>query len=477
MQEKNRKSNMFREIREDKAFIHKLITLVLPIAFQQFMLAVVSASDALMLGSLDQNAMSAVSLAGQIAFVENLFLEAMILGLSALAAQYWGKGDRAAVERIFAYVMKVTALVAFLFFLAGLFLPRQLMMLFTGEEALIRGGSEYLRVVALSYLLTGISQIYLCMMKNTDRAPRASLISSCSVVINIILNAVLIYGLFGAPRMEIAGAALATVLARVIEVSWCIIESLQGDHIRLKISNSAKGVKGAKCANHELNGERLRKDFWKYTTPILCNEMSWGIGFTMYSVIMGHLGSDAVAANSVATIVKNLIVCVCLGLGSGGGILLGNELGAGRIEKAKRYGDWLCALAIVCGAVSGILLLALSPFILSLVVLTPTAAGYLRWMLAMSSYYLIGKSYSGLTIGGIFCAGGDTRFGFLCDSVTMWCVCVPISAAAAFLLKLPVLAVFFLINLDEIVKMPVEYLHYKKYQWARNLTEQEKRPE
>ncbi len=466
MQEKRRKTGIFREIRNDEVFVHKLVTLVFPIALQQFMLAVVSASDALMLGRLDQDAMSAVSLAGQIAFVENLFLTAMVLGLSALAAQYWGKGDRAAVERIFAYVMKVTVLVSFLFFLAGLFLPRQLMMLFTDEEVLIQGGAEYLRVVALSYLLTGISQIYLCMMKNTDRAPSASLISSCSVIINIVLNAVLIYGLFGAPRMEIAGAALATVLARVIEVSWCIIESLRGDHIRLKLCGSAKSG---------WNGERLRKDFWKYTTPILCNEMSWGIGFTMYSVIMGHLGSDAVAANSVASIVKNLIVCICLGLGSGGGILLGNELGAGRIEKAKRYGDRLCALAIVCGAISGALLLALSPLILSFVTLTPTAAWYLRWMLVMSSYYLIGKSYSGLTIGGIFCAGGDTRFGFLCDSVTMWCICVPISAAAAFLLKLPVLAVFFLINLDEIVKMPVEYRHYKKYQWAKNLTEQEKR--
>lgn len=439
-------------------FTKKLLTLVFPIAFQQFMLALVSASDALMLGMLTQDSLSAVSLASQVTFVENLFLMAMTIGLSMFAAQYWGKGDKGAVERIFAYVMKVTAAVSFLFFLAGMCVPRSLMRIFTNELPLIEGGRVYLRTVSLAFLLTGISQVYLCILKNTGKAAKSSVISSVSVVVNIILNAILIFGWFGLPQMGIAGAALATVIARVIEVAWCIFETVKKDSAKLRV-----------C--HMMHNDRLlRHDFWKYSSPVLGNEIVWGVGFTMYSVIMGHLGSDAVAANSIANIVKNLVACFCLGLGSGGGIMVGNELGAGRLDKAKEYGYKLCRLSVLCGAASGIVLLALSPLILAVTDLSATADAYLKWMLVMCSYYIVGKSVNGTTIAGIFCAGGDSKFGFLCDTVTMWCITVPLGLLTAFVLKLPVLAVYFIVNLDEIVKLPAVYRHYKKYKWVKDLT-------
>lgn len=439
-------------------FTKKLLTLVFPIAFQQFMLALVSASDALMLGMLTQDSLSAVSLASQVTFVENLFLMAMTIGLSMFAAQYWGKGDKEAVERIFAYVMKVTAAVSFLFFLAGMCVPRSLMRIFTNELPLIEGGRVYLRTVSLAFLLTGISQVYLCILKNTGKAAKSSVISSASVVVNIILNAILIFGWFGLPQMGIAGAALATVIARVIEVAWCIFETVKKDSVKLRV-----------C--HMMHNDRLlRHDFWKYSSPVLGNEIVWGVGFTMYSVIMGHLGSDAVAANSIANIVKNLVACFCLGLGSGGGIMVGNELGAGRLDKAKEYGYKLCRLSVLCGVASGIVLLALSPLILAVTDLSATADAYLKWMLVMCSYYIVGKSVNGTTIAGIFCAGGDSKFGFLCDTVTMWCITVPLGLLTAFVLKLPVLAVYFIVNLDEIVKLPAVYRHYKKYKWVKDLT-------
>lgn len=442
-------------------FSKKLLTLVLPIAFQQFMLALVSASDALMLGMLTQDALSAVSLASQVTFVENLFFAAMTIGLSMFAAQYWGKKDRVSVEQIFAYVMKITAVVSFVFFLAGLCIPTAFMHIFTSEQPLIDGGATYLRTVSLSFFLTGISQIYLCTLKNTGKATISSVISSVSVVINIVLNAVLIFGLFGFPKLEIAGAALATVIARVIEVVWCILETAKKDRVKLKL-----------C--HIIHGDRsLRHDFWKYTTPVLGNEIVWGVGFTMYSVIMGHLGTDAVAATSIANIVKNLVACFCLGLGSGGGIIVGNELGAGRLEMAKVYGRKLCKMSFICGAVSGLFLLALSPLILAVTDLSDTANEYLKGMLVMCSYYIIGKSINGTTIAGIFCAGGDSKFGFFCDTVTLWCVTVPLGMLAAFVLKLPVLTVYFIVNLDEIVKLPAVYRHYIKYKWVKDLTVKE----
>ena len=439
-------------------FSKKLVKLVVPIALQQLMLALVSASDAIMLGMLTQSALSAVSLAGQVTFVENLFFAAMTIGLSMLAAQYWGKQDTASVEKIFAYVMKITAAVSFIFFLSGLCIPSFLMRIFTDEQPLIDGGAIYLRAVSPSFFLTGISQIYLCTLKNTGKAAKVGIISSASVVINIFLNAVLIFGLLGLPRLEIAGAAIATVISRIIEVAWCFLETSKKGRIKLRLSYIIHSNK------------TLCRDFWKYTAPVLGNEIVWGIGFTMYSVIMGHLGTDAVAANSIANIVKNLAACFCTGLGSGGGIMVGNELGAERLEKAKIYGKKLCKLSIVFGAASGLLLPVLSPLILSVTDLSETANGYLKWMLVMCSYYMIGRAVNGTTIAGIFCAGGDSKFGFLCDTITMWCITVPLGLVAAFVLKLPVLAVYFIVNLDEIVKLPAVYRHYIKYKWVKNLT-------
>lgn len=441
--------------------MRKLTSLVLPIAFQQFMLALVGASDALMLGMLTQDALSAVALAGQITFVESLFLAAMTIGLSILAAQYWGKGDQAALERLFAYVMKVTVFVSLLFFLAGLCVPETLMRIFADDQALIEGGAVYLQAVSPSFLLNGIMQIYLCILKNTGRTARSSVISSVGVIVNIALNALLIFGLFGFPRLGIAGAALATVFTGCLGLVWCVFETVKKDSVKLRVTDLLH------------DDAALRADFWKYTLPVLGNEVVWGGGVTMYSVIMGHLGSDAVAANAITGIVKNLVACFCIGLGSGGGILVGNELGAGNLERAKAYGGRLCRLAVCGGAAAGLVLAVLSPLVRRVTDLSPEAEQYLQWMMVFCALYLVGKSINCTTIGGIFCAGGDSKFGFACDAVTMWCVTVPLGFLGAFALKLPVIAVYCIINLDEIVKLPAVYRHYKKYRWVKDLTREQ----
>ncbi len=445
-------------LKKNSEFYSKLFSLVLPIAFQQFMLAAVNASDALMLGLLDQDSLSAVSLAGQVQFVFNLFLAAMTIGASMLAAQYWGKGNRDAVERILALVLKITTPVSLAVFLAAQLCPGLLMRIFTRDEVLIAGGVRYLQVVGLSYLMTGISQIFLCILKNSGQAMKSTVISSFSVVLNIFLNAVFIFGFWIFPEMGIAGAALATVIAKAAELLWLFAESCREGRIHLRM----------RYVIH--TDPLLRKDFWKYTTPVLANEMVWGCGFTMYSVIMGHLGSDAVAANSIANIVKNLIACFCSGIGNGGGILVGNELGQGNLEKARSYGGRLCRISIVSGIISGLVLLALSPLILSVSNLSDVSAGYLRGMLLICSYYMIGRAVNATTIAGIFCAGGDSRFGLLCDTIVMWVIAVPLGLISAFVLNLPVLAVYFVISLDEMVKLPAVYRHYKKYAWVKDLT-------
>ena len=444
-----------------REFRRKLTSLILPITFQQFMLAVVSASDALMVGVIGQDLLSAVSLASQITFVYNLFLMAMTIGTSMFAAQYWGKGDKDAVERILGIVLRSSMSVSFVFFSAATFLPGLLMRIFTTDPQLIHYGVQYLQIVGVTYLLCGISQVYLCIMKNSGLASMSMLISSAAALLNIILNAVLIYGLFGAPRMEAGGAAAATAIARGAELLWVFAELTKKGRIKIRFAYIRRPDQG------------LRKNFWHYTLPVLGNELVWGGGFTMYSVIMGHLGTDAVAANSIANIAKNLIASLAGGIGNGGSIMVGNELGAGQLETAKAYGRKLCHIAVVSGILSGIFLLLLSPLVLEITDLSPQAEEYLRWMLAMCAVYMVGKYVNGTTVAGIFCAGGDSRFGFLCDAVTLWCFTVPVGLLAAFVFKWPVLAVYFIVNSDEIVKLPAVYRHYRKYKWLKDLTVRE----
>lgn len=443
---------------ENKEFYRKLKSLVFPAAFQQFMVATVSASDAIMLGMINQNSLSAASIAGQIQFVLSLFIAAITIGESIFVAQYWGKGDKIQVEKIFAFSFKLSVFVSFVFFIFAFFMPENLLRIFTNESELIKIGAQYLKVVSPSYLLCGASQIYLCIMKNSEQAAKSSIISSVAVVLNIFLNAVLIFGLFGFRALGITGAAVATVLSRFVELAWTVINSLRKNHVKLRLRFLFTIEK------------TLKVSFWKYTLPVLGNEIVWGCGFAMFTVILGHLGTDAVAASSIANIVKNLAACFCLGIGIGGGIMVGNELGSGNLEKAKLYGKKLCHISIISGAISGILLLAFIPFVLNLSTLSKTANYYLKWMLVMCSYYLIGKAINGTTIAGIFCAGGDSKFGFICDAITLWLVIIPLGFIAAFVLKLPIIVVYFILNLDEIIKLPAVFIHYKKYIWVKDLT-------
>ena len=434
----------------------EIVRLALPIALQQFMTALVGACDAIMLGKLSQDAMSAVSLATQVTFVFNLFMFAFMAGENMFVAQYYGKGDYTGISQVFSLVTKICGCIAVVFLAGTLFFPEQLMRILTNEETLIVLGSEYLRVIGISYVFSGIAQIFLAIMKNCGAVNMSTLINGVMVILNIALNAVFIFGLSGFPKMGIKGAALATVLATVVQFLWSV------GYVLCRIRAVKFSLRSCE--------KKLFGRFWQKAVPLLINNLAWGIGFSMYAVIMGHLETDAVAANGIANISKNLVVCFCLGLGNAGSIIVGNRLGADRLQEAKEVGETLTKTAIIAGIVSGLVLIALSPFITKMVDLTPTARGYLQKMLLISSYYIAGKSVNCMTIGGIFAAGGDSKFGMLCDSVTLWCIIVPLGCICAFILKLPVMVVYFVLNLDEIIKLPVVYKHYKKYKWIKNLT-------
>lgn len=442
----------------NKDLYKKLFTIVTPIAFQYLMSSLVTASDAFMLGFLEQDALSASSLAGQIAFVYSLFYGAFIGGCNVLAAQHWGKGDGRTVEKVLAITMRYALLVGMLFTLAAFLIPEQIMRLFTSEDALIPLGAVYLRTAALSYVLTGFSQVYFGIMKVCDKAGLSSLIGSSSVVLNIILNGCLIFGWGIFPEMGIAGAALATVIARIFETACVLAVILRKTCIPLRLSLLLSADKP------------LHHKYWHYTAPVLLNQLGWGCGVTMYSVIMGHLGTDATAANSIAGIARSMIASLCWGIAAGVGIILGGMLGRGELEEARKAGGSFVRFSIWIGAASGLVILAITPLVLHAMALNDTAQHYLKYMMCMAAYYIIGNSLNSTIISGIFPAGGDTRFGMVCDIITLWCVVVPMGMLAAFVFRLPVLAVAFILTLDEFVKIPAVYKHYMKFQWLKNLT-------
>lgn len=214
----------------------------------------------------------------------------------------------------------------------------------------------------------------------------------------------------------------------------------------------------------------LISDFHRCVLPLLGASLFWGVGFTSYTAFMGHMGTDAAAANSVASVVRDLICCLCNGISSGGGILVGHELGAGNLKKGKLYGDRLVKLAFLCGFLStGIMLLA-TPLVIRFVKLTEAANRYLIGMMLIMAFYMIGRAVNTIIINGIFAAGGDTMFDMYSLAVSMWCIAVPLAAAGTFLFHWPVLVVYACTCLDEVGKIPWVMVHYKKYVWVKDLT-------
>ena len=443
---------------DNKAFYQKLGRLALPIAFQSLMLAAVAAGDALMLGRVAQNEMTAVSLATQVQFVQNMFLMAVTAAGSILGAQYWGKGDRDTVRSLFNMMLRWCGIISLVFFTACELCPELLMRLFSHDDPIIEIGSAYLRIAGWSYLITGISQCYLTTMKVTDHVTPSAWISSSAVVANILLNAIFIFGLLGAPAMQARGAALATTLARVIELALCIGVSSGKTFLRPVWSKMFEKKK------------QLAADFRRQCFPLLGGGLFWGVGFTSYTAIMGHMGTDAAAANAVAAVVRDLICCVCNGVGSAAGIMVGNELGAGNLEKGKAYGTKLKNISFVIGFASTAVVLALTPLVVRLVILTDEARQYLTGMMIIMAVYMIGRCVNTVTINGVLDGGGDTLFDMYSLAVCMWGVAIPLALLGAFMFHWPVLLVYACTCLDEVGKIPWVMYRFRKYKWVKDLT-------
>ncbi|MDO4312269.1 MAG: MATE family efflux transporter [Eubacteriales bacterium] len=441
-----------------KQFYRQIWKLIIPIVIQNLLSAAVNSADVVMLNYVGQSAISAVSLATQYAQILFMFYYGLGTGASILCAQYYGKGDWEPIRVVEGIAMRFSVAASVLFAIAAVTVPELMMKLFTNEPELIALGASYLRVMSVAYLCWGVTEVYLAILRSAGKAFVSMSMNVLAFSLNIVLNAVFIFGLFGAPRLGVTGVAIATAASRVIELIACVIVSAGTREIKL---NPAYML---------IRNKLLFQDFVKLALPALLNDVLWGVAFSMYSVIIGHLGTDAVAANSLVTVVRNFGTILCFGVASAGGILVGNVLGENKIDKAKDYTSRVMKLTVITGIVGGVIILLITPFVLRFADLTDTAMHYLKVMLYINSYYVIGIAVNTTLIAGIFRAGGDSRFGCICDGITMWCYAVPLGFFAAFVLKLPVLWVYFLLCTDEFAKWPAVIRRYRSGKWLNNIT-------
>ena len=449
---------MYTATKGSSSFNKDILRLAVPIVLQNIVTTAVNSADVIMLGFVGQDALSAGSLANQVMFILNLVYTGISSGVIMLAAQYWGKKDTKTIEHIMGIGMQLSMFISSMFFIMAFFFPHILMSIFTNDINLITSGIPYLRMVSFSYLFMSFSQVYLCAMRSIERVHFSTVTNAVALILNIIFNAVVIFGLFGAPKLGILGVALATVIARGVEFTICVIDNFIPKAIHFHIKNVL-----------EVN-KILFFDFMKYSLPAFGNEIVWGVAFSMYSVIMGHLDSDIVAANAVVVVARNLGTVACFGIADAGAIILGKSIGSGNTDTIKSDSSHFVKITSISAILGGIVIFLLRPVFFSMTDLTPTAQSYLSIMLFINMYYIVGQAFNTAMICGVFRSGGDSKWGFFCDIVDMWCYSVPLGFISAFVLKLPPMWVYFLICTDEFVKIPFVYKHYKSYKWLKNIT-------
>ena len=439
-------------------FYRQIFKLAIPIIIQNLLSAAVNSADVIMLNYVGQSSISAVSLAANYSSILFMVYYGLGTGASLLCSQYSGKNNLQAIHAVEGIALRFSVGISILVALIAFMMPQRMMQLFTADPELIVIGSSYLRVMGITYICWGISEIYLAVLRSIGRVTISMVLNVLAFVLNIFLNAVFIFGLFGAPKLGATGVAIATALSRLIQLLACVIVSVMSKDVKLN------------PAYMFLRSKVLFHDFIRLSLPALGNDLSWSVAFSMYSVILGHLGTDAVAANSLVIVVRNIGSVFCFAIASAGTILLGQIMGKGDLEKSKKYASRMLRLTVITGALGGVIVLAVTPFVLKFASLNETAMHYLKYMLLINSYYIMGSAVNTALIAGVFRAGGDTKFGLICDTVDMWVYAVPLGFFAAFVLKLPVLWVYFLLCTDEFVKWPWVLHHYRKGEWAKNIT-------
>lgn len=450
---------MVNTTNETKAFYKMAFRLILPIALQNLINVGISSIDVLMLGKVSETVLSAASLANQIQFVMILIFFGLTSGAVVLTAQYWGKGDKDSILKIMGICMRFSLIIAVIFTLVVSLFPAQMMRIFTDEKPIIAEGVKYLRIVSFSYLCIAITMIYLNVMRSVERVLISTFVYFISFISNVLLASIFIFGLFGLPRLGIRGAAVATLASRGIELAIVIIYALKYNHI-LRFRPSCLLVRD----------KYLFRDFLYYSMPVTLNELMWGSGVAMNAVVIGHLGSSVVSANSVSQIARQLAMVLAMGLANATAISVGKVIGENNPDTARKYSSRFIRLSILAGVFGAILILIARPIAISALHLAPLTRSYLSVMMYVMSYFCIAQAINTTLVVGVFRAGGDTRFGLILDVATMWGGSILLGALAAFVFRWSVPVVYIILMSDEVIKIPLTVLRYKRGKWLNNVT-------
>ncbi|MDK0788450.1 MATE family efflux transporter [Clostridium perfringens] len=446
-------------ITRDKRFYRLLFSIALPIAVQNLITFMVSMVDTLMVGALGEIQLSAVSIANNLFFVLTILMFGLAGGSNIMISQYWGKGNVKTIHKILAIMYRVCLLITGIFIFIALFLPKYFMGIFTTDKAVIDFGASYLRIVCIGYLFYSITNCTIMMLRSVKTVSISIIVYTASLVVNSILNWIFIFGNLGAPELGIRGAAIATVCAKITEFSIVLVFMFIYERkIGLKIEHLLK-----------LDKEIL-KDYVGLCTPVLCNELLWAIGASMISVIVGRMGTEVVAANSINGVAHQFVTVFIFGMSNATAVIIGNTIGEGKKEKAKEYAYSIGIFSVVMGCISGLMILLIKPFVVNFYNVSYSTKLIAMEIMTVTSGIIVFQSLASNFMMGVLRGGGDAKFVLINDLIFMWLVAIPGGFFVAFVLELPVALVFLVIKCDEILKSLTSVYRVISGKWVNDVT-------
>ncbi len=442
----------------DRTFFAALIKIALPITIQQLALSLLNATDVLLIGQLGETAVAAVGLANQIFFLLNLLLFGIISGSAIFTAQFWGRRDLASIRQVLGISLLLAVTGSLGFTVLAVLAPEQALRIYTSDQAVIAQGSQYLRVVGLSYVVTAITYAYSAVLRSTEHVKLPTAVSVTALGLKTVLGYLLIFGHLGLPQMGIVGAAVATCVARY------------GECAALLVLAYARRTPAAAHPRELLGADRaFVRRFLTTTAPVVLEEIVWSLGITTYYAIYARIGTDSVAAINIAGAIEGLVFVTFIGLGNSAAIMIGKGIGAGEMEQAAAYAGRFLRLAMLVGVVAGGLILVGAGPILSLYKITPETREVARSVLVVMACVLWAKASNMVMIVGIMRSGADTRFAFVADVAPLWLIGVPLALTGAFVLHLPTYLVYVMVMCDELSKFFISAWRVRSGRWIHRV--------
>ncbi|KAB3534889.1 MATE family efflux transporter [Alkaliphilus pronyensis] len=443
-----------------KDFYKVMASIAIPIALQNLISSSLNAVDTVMIGNLGAAEIAAVGLSNQVFFIFVLILFGINSGMSIFTAQYWGKQDINSIKKVLGLALALGLSFSFVFFVAAAVFPQFILKIFTEDIKVIELGSEYLRIVSFSYVFTGISFAYSFILRSTGNAKLPMMVSAISLLGNTLLNFVLIFGVGSIPPLGIKGAAIATLLSRILE-TILILSYIYHSYEVLAV----KSLKVFKISKGFL------KQVMATTTPVILNEALWALGMSMYSVSYARISTEAVASVQIALTIQGIFQVIGMGLGNASAVMIGNVIGANQEKKAVDYAKKFSAMGIITGGIIGIIMIILAPYVIRLFNVSEIVSLNAVRILRVFALFMAFKFYNIILIIGILRSGGDTRFSLFLELSSVWLFGVPMVFIGAHIWRLPIHFVVVLVSCEEIIKMVVGFGRVASKKWVKRVIE------